>query len=109
MLYDVLFTVSATITNTGDIQGDEVVQLYVSRGGPNDPIKELRAFDRLSISPGGTATFMADLTRRDLSNWDPVSQNWYISNYTKTVFVGASSRNLALNGTLSSAAGAGGG
>jgi beta-glucosidase len=99
-LYDVLFTVTATITNTGSVTGDEVVQLYVSRGGPNDPVRELRGFERLNITPGGAATFSADLTRRDLSNWDPASQNWVITSYPKTVYVGASSRNLALNGTL---------
>jgi beta-glucosidase len=107
-LYDILFTVTATITNTGAIQGDEVVQLYLSRGGPNDPVRELRGFDRLTIAPGGTATFSADLTRRDVSNWDPVSQNWVITSYPKTVFVGASSRNLQLSAALDLSAVGGG-
>ena len=100
LLYDVLFTVTATITNTGHIAGDEVAQLYVSLGGPNDAPKVLRNFDRISIAPGASATFTADLTRRDLSNWDPVSQNWVVSNYTKTAYVGASSRKLPLSATL---------
>lgn len=99
-LYDVLFTVSATIKNTGKVTGDEVVQVYVSLGGPNDPIRVLRQFDRLTIAAGATATFQAELTRRDVSNWDTKSQNWFISNYTKTVFVGSSSRNLPLKQTL---------
>jgi len=100
-LYDVLFTVTATIQNTGKVVGDEVVQLYLSLGGPNDPVRVLRQFDRLSIAPGASATFSADLTRRDVSNWDTNSQNWVISSYTKTVFVGSSSRTLPLNATLS--------
>ncbi|KAF2433190.1 putative beta-glucosidase 1 precursor [Tothia fuscella] len=99
-LYDVLFTVSATIANTGRITGEEVAQLYVSLGGPSDPLRVLRGFDRLSIAAGGSTTFSVDLTRRDLSNWDPVSQNWVITRYHKNVYVGASSRNLPLNGTL---------
>lgn len=99
-LYDVLFTVSATIQNTGKVEGDEVVQVYVSLGGPKDPVRVLRQFDRLTIAPGATATFQADLTRRDVSNWDTVAQNWVISNYTKTVFVGSSSRTLPLSQTL---------
>jgi beta-glucosidase len=99
-LYDVLFTVTATIENIGEVQGDEVVQVYVSLGGPNDPVRVLRQFDRLSIRPGASATFTADLTRRDVSNWDTNSQNWVISSYPKTVFVGSSSRNLPLNATL---------
>ena len=99
-LYDVLFTITAYIENTGPVVGDEVAQVYVSLGGPNDAPKVLRQFDRLTISPGQTAMFSVDLTRRDLSNWDPVSQNWIVTNYTKTVYVGASSRNLPLNQTL---------
>ena len=75
-LYDVLFRVTTDITNTGDVVGDEVVQLYVSRGGADNPVRELRGFDRLTISPGETATFAADITRRDISDWDTVTQNW---------------------------------
>ena len=100
-LYDILYTVSATITNSGGVAGDEVVQLYVCNGGPDDPVVQLRGFDRLNnIAPGQTATFSADLTRRDLSTWDPNTQNWVISQYPKTVYVGASSRNLPLNAPL---------
>lgn len=77
-LYDVLFTVTADITNTGDVAGDEVAQLYVSRGGPNNPVRELRDFDRITIQPGETATFTGNITRRDISDWDTVSQNWYV-------------------------------
>ena len=99
-LYDVLYQVHATITNTGDIAGDEVAQLYISLGGPYDPPKVLRGFERLSILPGQSAIFQADITRRDISNWDTNSQNWVISSYTKTVYVGTSSRKLPLTGTL---------
>ncbi|KAK3654337.1 cytoskeletal protein binding [Elasticomyces elasticus] len=99
-LYDVLFTVTATITNTGDVVGDEVAQLYVNLGGADDAKVVLRNFDRLTIQPGATATFSADITRRDLSNWDSASQNWFISSATKTIFVGSSSRKLPLTTTL---------
>lgn len=95
-LWDVLYTVEATITNNGTIPGDEVVQLYVSLGGEDDPKVVLRGFDRLSIAPGQSATFHADLTRRDVSNWDSASQNWVITKAPKKVYVGASSRKLTL-------------
>lgn len=75
-LYDVLFTVTAKVSNTGKVVGDEVPQLYLSLGGPNDPKVQLRNFDRITIPAGGSATFTADVTRRDISNWDTVSQNW---------------------------------
>jgi beta-glucosidase len=99
-LYDVLFTVTATITNTGKIAGEEVAQLYISLGGPEDPKVVLRNFDRLSIQPGRSATFHADITRRDVSNWDTATQNWVITKYPKTVYVGSSSRTLPLSGPL---------
>lgn len=100
-LWEVLYTVTADITNTGSLAGDEVPQLYLSLGGPDDPPVVLRGFDRISIDAGATATFSVDLTRRDLSNWDTASQDWVISDYTKTVYVGRSSRKLDLSATLS--------
>lgn len=99
-LWDVLFTVEAKITNTGKVAGDEVGQAYISLGGPEDPKVQLRAFDRLSIQPGQTATFRADITRRDISNWDTASQNWVITKYPKTIYVGSSSRKLPLSAQL---------
>ena len=99
-LYDILYTVTAMVTNTGSIPGYEVPQLYLSLGGPYNPKIVLRGFDRLSIPAGASATFTVDLTRRDVSNWDTASQNWVISNYTKTAYVGSSSRNLPLSATL---------
>lgn len=99
-LWDVLFSVEATIRNNGTVAGDEVVQLYVSLGGPEDPKTVLRGFERLSIPVGQSATFHCDVTRRDVSSWDVASQNWVISPYNKTVYVGASSRKLALHATL---------
>ncbi|KAL8961817.1 MAG: hypothetical protein Q9193_001682 [Seirophora villosa] len=100
-LYDVLYQVRATITNTGSIPGEEVAQLYISLGGPYDPKVVLRNFQRLSIQPNSSATFTADITRRDISNWDTSAQNWVVSTSPKTVYVGSSSRNLPLSATLS--------
>ncbi|ROT36180.1 beta-glucosidase [Sodiomyces alkalinus F11] len=99
-LWDTMYTVFATITNTGDVVGDEVAQLYVSLGGPDDAPKVLRGFERIRIDPGTSETFRADLTRRDLSNWDVVTQNWVVSDYPKTIYVGNSSRKLPLSTRL---------
>lgn len=98
-LYEVVATVSATIMNTGSLGGDEVVQLYVGLGD-GEPPKVLRGFDRLTIAAGASATFKADLLRRDVSVWDTASQNW-IQVDNPTIYVGASSRNLPLSGPLS--------
>ncbi|KAJ5152916.1 beta-glucosidase A [Penicillium canariense] len=99
MLYDELYEVTAQITNTGDVAGDEVVQLYVDLGGDNPP-RQLRDFARMYLLPGQTLTFRATLTRRDLSNWDVKSQNWLVSPWPKSVYVGRSSRNLPLSSRL---------
>ena len=97
-LYDVLYTISATITNTGSLAGDEVPQLYVSLG-EGEPVVVLRGFDRLTIAAGASSTFTAELTRKDLSTWDTVSQNWVLVS-CPVVHVGSSSRNLPLSATL---------
>ncbi|PBP28603.1 beta-glucosidase 1 precursor [Diplocarpon rosae] len=99
-LYDILYTVTARITNTGSVDGEEVPQLYISLGGDNQPKVVLRGFERLSIGAGKSATFTADITRRDVSNWDTLSQNWVITDEPKTVYVGSSSRKLPLSQAL---------
>ena len=101
-LYEVVYRIQATVTNTGNRTGEEVAQLYLSLGGQYDPPKVLRGFQKLSVQPDQSATFVVDLTRKDLSNWDVVSQNWVIRDTQKTVYVGASSRDLPLQGPLSS-------
>jgi beta-glucosidase len=96
-LWDVLYRVTATVSNVGSVAGSEIAQLYVSLGGPYDPKVVLRGFEKLSVQPNGSATASFDLLRRDVSNWDTVSQNWIVSNYSKTVYVGPSSRTLPLS------------
>lgn len=100
-LYDTLYRVTASVTNTGPVVGDEVAQLYISRGGPYDPVRELRGFERLrDIQPNETRTFSVDVTRRDIMSWSTLDQDWFVRNSTKTVWVGRSSRDLPLSGTL---------
>ena len=97
-LYDVLYEVAAMVTNTGSVSGDEVAQLYVSLGD-GEPAVVLRGFDRLTVAPGDSATFTAQLTRRDLSTWDTVSQNWVMVR-CPTIYIGNSSKKLPLSATL---------
>ena len=106
-LYDVIYEVTATITNTGSVVGDEVPQLYVSLGG-NQPKVMLRGFDRLTVPVGGTATFTAGLTRKDFSTWSTTEQNW-VQTPCFTVYVGNSSRNLPLSALVGSGCSSSGG
>lgn len=100
-LWDVMYTVTATITNTGSRMSDEVPQLYISLGGEKEPVRVLRGFDRIErIAPGQSVTFRHEVTRREISNWDTTSQNWVITKAPKKVWVGSSSRNLPLSADL---------
>ncbi|GMG31135.1 unnamed protein product [Aspergillus oryzae] len=97
-LWDVLFEVTCSITNTGDVSSSEVAQLYVSI--PDAPVRQLRGFERVPLAPGETKQISFPLTRRDLSIWDVVDQQWRLQAATYTASVGASSRILHLNGTI---------
>jgi beta-glucosidase len=97
-LWDTLVQVSATVSNTGSVTGAEVAQLYV--GIPNGPVQQLRGFAKPVIEPGQSTVVKFDLTRRDLSTWDVVAQNWLLQKGEYRVSVGSSSRRLPLNNAL---------
>lgn len=97
-LWDVVASVEATVTNTGSKSGAEAAQLYLAI--PNSPPKQLRGFEKALIFPGDSATVRFDLTRRDLSIWDVVQQQWTVQSGNYTVFVGASSRDIRLTGSI---------
>lgn len=97
-LWDTLFYVTIEIANTGDVFGHEVAQLYV--GIPNAPVRQLRGFDRVPLAAGQAKTVTFPLTRRDLSIWDVVAQQWKLQKGQYPIYAGASSRDLRLNGTL---------
>ncbi len=59
---------SVTVTNTGKVAGDEVVQLYLKFPDiPGAPIRALRGFQRIHLEPGAKQTVDFHLTPRDLS------------------------------------------
>lgn len=97
-LWDVLATVSATVTNTGAVEGAEVAQLYV--GVPDGPARQLRGFEKPVLGANESATVTFPLTRRDLSTWDVTAQKWLLQTGEYQIYVGSSSRDLPLTGTL---------
>lgn len=97
-LWDVLVIVSAVISNSGSVDATEVAQCYV--GIPGAPVRQLRGFEKVSIESGKSVTVTFDLTRRDLSVWDVEAQKWKLQSGSFNIWVGASSRILPLNGTL---------
>lgn len=97
-LWDVLVRVTAKVENTGSVGGAEVAQLYL--GIPGGPVRQLRGYDKVDMKPGKKATVKFELTRRDLSEWDTMTQMWKLQRGTYCVYVGGSSRNLPLVETL---------
>ena len=61
------------------------------------PVKVLRGFEKPYLEPDETQTVHFNLTRRDLSYWDIVRQNWVMPNEGAiTIRVGSSYRDLKL-------------
>lgn len=103
-LWENVFTVSATVANTGSVAGSAVVQLYLSMPQdttPSDtPVRVLRGFDKVMLSPNASSVVQMPLRRRDVSYWDVNSQQWLIPSGEFDINVGFSSRDLVLNATL---------
>ena len=101
-LFDPIATASVVVKNTGDVQGDEVAQLYVSYPeGSGEPLNQLRGFTRLhDLKPGGSMKANFTLQRRDLSIWDVPSQSWMLVNGTYQLHFGKSSRHFEGMATL---------
>lgn len=106
-LWNVYANVSVDITNSGAAAGKEVAQLYISfddvvfgEGSKVDfPVRVLRGFEKVLLGKNETQTVNFNLTRRDMSYWDVVRQNWVMPTEGKiTIRVGASSRDLRLTG-----------
>jgi beta-glucosidase len=80
-LWDIVFTINVTVTNVGDRSGRAVVQLYVELPadmlGVDLPPRQLRQFEKTSILlPGESKSLGLTVTRKDLSVWDVVVQDW---------------------------------
>jgi beta-glucosidase len=58
--------VSARVKNDSNREGDEVVQVYVSRGGSGDAIRELRGFQRVHLQAGETREVKFEIPSEDL-------------------------------------------
>jgi len=63
---------SVTVTNTGDVAGDDVVQLYLHDpvASISQPIRRLRGFERVSLEPGESTTVRFTLDRSDVGFYD---------------------------------------
>jgi beta-glucosidase-like glycosyl hydrolase len=95
-------TVTATITNTGSVAGADVAQMYA--GDPavsQDPPRQLKGFDRVTLSPGQSQTVSFPLTVNDMASWSPTANAWEAQAGTYSISVGDSSASLPLTGSIS--------
>ena len=86
------------VANTGNVDGDEVPQVYVrfpSMPRPL-PIKQLRGFERVSIAAGGQAHLSIPIALADLRLWDDEQGQFYTPQGDYAVMVGASSADIRL-------------
>ena len=77
---DVL-TVSVDVTNTGKVPGKEVVQLYVADRESREvfrPVRELKGFDKIELTPGETKTVTFTLDKRAFAWWNTRIHDWYV-------------------------------
>lgn len=91
--------VHVTVRNTGSRAGSDVVQVYL--GPPASPpvemaAKSLAAFERVTLAPGASKTLVLHVAARARSYWDVKTHDWVQAEGKRTVFVGASSRDIRL-------------
>jgi len=88
---------SATVSNTGDRDGDAVAQAYIKYpSGRNLPLRELRAFQRRSLAKGGSATIEFTVPVADLAKWDDAAGKLETPRGDYTIFVGNNSADEAI-------------
>lgn len=78
MTEDEVLTVTVPVTNTGDREGSEVVQLYISdlKSSLPRPVKELKGFQKVKLAPGETKEVTFTIAKDALSYYDDTKQAW---------------------------------
>jgi len=88
-------TASVTVTNSGSLDGKEVVQLYVRDvvGSMTRPVKELKGFQKISLNAGETKTVTFNITTNDLKFHNSnLKYDWEAGDFV--IMVGGNSRDV---------------
>jgi beta-glucosidase len=90
---DTAVIVSVEVTNTGDREADEVVQLYMHQryGSASRPVRELKGFQRITLAAGESRTVEFSLGQNELRYWNAAVRDWVIDSSTFDVWVGGDS------------------
>ena len=93
--------VRLNVTNTGDREGDEVVQMYIRDiiGSVTTYEKNLRGFERVNLQPGETKEVMFTITPEDLSLYNE-EEKWVVEPGDFRIMIGSSSADIRLSDTL---------
>lgn len=103
---DLAADVTVTVTNTGDREGAEVVQVYVGdvACSAHRPVRELKGFTKVRLAPGEARTVTVRLDQRAFSFWSDTHHRWVVEAGDFVVEVGRNSRDLPLSETVAVAA-----
>jgi beta-glucosidase len=90
---DEVLNVSVDVTNAGEREADEVVQLYIHQryGSASRPARELKGFQRISLAAGETRTVRFALGPAELRYWNALARDWVIDASTFDVWIGGDS------------------
>jgi beta-glucosidase len=88
--------VTVSVTNIGNKDGDEVIQLYVKQlnSKVERPEKELKAFQRVFFKAGETKNVSLTLKAKDLEYWNTAKQQFELENNTIEIQIGSASDNI---------------
>ncbi len=91
--------VSVTVTNSGKVAGKEVAQFYVKDevSALKRPEKELKAFQKIALEAGKSATVEVELNAESFSYYDDTKGEWVLEAGKFTISVGASSKDIRLS------------
>ena len=78
MQADGKLTVKVTVKNTGDREGQEVVQLYIAdkKSSLPRPVKELKGFQKIKLAPGESKEVSFTIEKDALSYFDDAQHAW---------------------------------
>lgn len=90
---------SVDVTNTGSVEGKEVIQVYLSQPESTrpKPPKQLKAFKKIALKPGETKTIAFTITRKIFEEYNEMLHEWVVEPGKSLLFIGNSSRNLPLS------------
>lgn len=92
---------SATIRNTGAMDGDEVAQVYIKYPAVERmPLKELKGFKRIHIAKDGEQTVQFYVPVAELQKWDLQQKKWILYPGDYTISIGSNSADIKLNAVV---------